>query len=139
VTATSASNAWAVGTGDAQLPGVKTLILHWNGKAWRQVPSPNPFCSTCNSLYAVAVASAHSAWAVGDSYFGNPSGLDLVVILHWNGTRWLNVRSASAPADEPALIEKTQPGAARSRPARGDSLTSRVRAILPGAAARRRA
>jgi hypothetical protein len=33
VAATSASNAWAVGdTGTGN--GHKTLIMHWNGKAW---------------------------------------------------------------------------------------------------------
>jgi hypothetical protein len=91
VTAASGSNAWAVGFSETSLTGSKTLILHWNGKAWTQVPSPNPSCSTCDSLYGVAVASAHSAWAVGTVNSGG-----LVVLLHWNGTRWLNFQSANA-------------------------------------------
>ena len=39
VAATSPSNAWAVGatTGGSQ----DTLILHWNGEAWQQTPSPS--------------------------------------------------------------------------------------------------
>jgi hypothetical protein len=36
VDATSATNAWAVGTYGT----FKTLILHWDGTAWTQVPSP---------------------------------------------------------------------------------------------------
>jgi hypothetical protein len=39
VAATSATDAWAVGnysSGSAS----GTLILHWNGSAWTQVPSP---------------------------------------------------------------------------------------------------
>lgn len=35
VAATSASNAWAVGNTTAGAPGNKTLILHWNGTAWK--------------------------------------------------------------------------------------------------------
>jgi hypothetical protein len=94
VTATSASNAWAVGTED--IPGVSatsgsyTMILHWNGKAWKQVPSPNPFCATCDSLFGVAATSARSAWAVGTLNSGGE-----VVILRWNGTRWTNSTSAN--------------------------------------------
>ena len=37
VAATSASNAWAVGTSSG-----KTLIVHWNGASWTQVASPSP-------------------------------------------------------------------------------------------------
>jgi hypothetical protein len=40
IAATSGSNAWAVGfTGDGA-GGASTLIEHWNGSCWRQVPSP---------------------------------------------------------------------------------------------------
>jgi hypothetical protein len=40
VSADSATDAWAVG--DENSPGLyKTLTLHWNGTAWKQVPSPN--------------------------------------------------------------------------------------------------
>jgi hypothetical protein len=36
VTATTASNAWAVGyTGDITAAHQKTLIMHWNGSAWK--------------------------------------------------------------------------------------------------------
>src|SRR5262249_46482026 len=38
----SASDAWAVGDyADGGL-SKKTLILHWNGAAWKRVASPNP-------------------------------------------------------------------------------------------------
>jgi hypothetical protein len=41
VTATSSSNAWAVG-GYATSPTANghTLVVHWNGTAWQQQPSP---------------------------------------------------------------------------------------------------
>jgi hypothetical protein len=50
VAATSATNAWAVGS----------VIVHWNGTTWKQQPSPMPA-----GLNAVAATSATNAWAVG--------------------------------------------------------------------------
>src|SRR5262249_40913237 len=41
VAATSSTNAWAVG-GHADRTTGRTLIEHWNGTAWTQVPSPSP-------------------------------------------------------------------------------------------------
>jgi hypothetical protein len=95
VAATSASNAWAVGTAEAAAPvgtihGTTTLILHWNGKVWSQVASPNPYCSTCDSLYGVAVASSNNAWAVGTVNSGGS-----IVALHWNGKAWLNFQTVN--------------------------------------------
>ena len=58
----------------------QTLVIHWNGKSWQQVESPSP--SSGGFLYDVAVASAHTAWAVG--YTGDVTSL----ILRWNGTSW---------------------------------------------------
>jgi len=92
VTATSASNAWAVGWSQDPLKGSKNMILHWDGKTWTQVPSPNPFCATCDSLYGVTATSASSAWAVGTLNGGAE-----VVILRWNGTTWKNSPSAPLP------------------------------------------
>jgi hypothetical protein len=59
VAATSASNAWAVGD-DAS----NTLIVHWNGSAWKKVPAPNPDPRN-DTLAAVSAASASDIWAVG--------------------------------------------------------------------------
>ena len=55
------SNAWAVG-GAGSTSSPKTLVVHWNGTAWKQVPSPAPADS---SLSGVAATSASNAWAVG--------------------------------------------------------------------------
>ncbi len=94
VAATSAGNTWAVGYSEEAFKGSKTMILRWNGKAWKQVPSPNPFCATCDSLYGVTATSARSAWAVGTVNVGGE-----VVILRWNGTTWKNFQSASVLRD----------------------------------------
>jgi hypothetical protein len=60
VAAISAKDAWAVGTSDG-----KTLILRWNGKAWKRLPSPSP--GTSAGLAGVAAFTARAAWAVGDT------------------------------------------------------------------------
>src|SRR5262249_45657258 len=65
VAATSASNAWAVGSYGTS--NSRTLILHWNGTTWKQVPSPSP--GGGSYLAGVAATSASNAWAVG--YYDN--------------------------------------------------------------------
>lgn len=65
VSATSASDAWAVGYYDISTNQDRSLVLHWDGSAWTQVPSPNPATLT-NELYGVSAISANDVWAVGD-------------------------------------------------------------------------
>ena len=95
VAATSAGDAWAVGyagMGPRTCRRCTTLTLHWNGKAWRRVPSPNP--SIGSVLYAVTAASAGNAWAVGYT----PSLARSTLILHWNGKAWTRVPSPNPTA-----------------------------------------
>ena len=75
VAATSARNAWAVGS----INGLRPLILHWNGSAWKQVRGPS--APSFTTLSGVAAVSARNAWAVGSSGNG-------IVIFHWNGSAW---------------------------------------------------
>jgi hypothetical protein len=90
VAATSPANAWAVGEYYNISNTGKTLILHWDGTAWTQVPSPNPKPRfSDNQLTGVAATSATNAWAVGYSTFGGYHTL----IEHWNGTAWTLVPS----------------------------------------------
>jgi hypothetical protein len=95
VAATSATDAWAVGLinsspGNAIAPGTKTLIEHWNGTAWTQVPSPSP--QPVSVLYAVAAVSPTDAWAVGfTGDTANKGGHLRALILHWDGTAWTRV------------------------------------------------
>jgi hypothetical protein len=55
VSASSASNAWAVGTYNTDT-SQKTIIVRWNGHTWKQVPNPSPGPEP--SLSGVAAASA---------------------------------------------------------------------------------
>ncbi len=84
VAASSARTAWAIGE-HGRTTRRRPLIVGWNGRAWKQVASPNPGGQTV--LFGVAVVSARSAWAVGgDAKSYTP------VILHWNGQAWKQVR-----------------------------------------------
>lgn len=82
VAASSGSNAWAVGGTSRE-----ALLLHWNGHRWTRTPAPVP---ARGSLSGLSVASASSAWAVGD--YGFPAR---TLILHWNGRSWTRVPSPS--------------------------------------------
>jgi len=89
ISATSASDAWAVGVTSAGT-SEQTLALHWNGQAWAQVTTPSPGGSTNdNTLEGVAATAANNAWAVGQS---GPTG-NQTLILQWNGSTWSTVNS----------------------------------------------
>jgi len=93
VTAASGSNAWAVGYYRVKNDVARTLILHWNGRTWMQVNSPNPGGAGGSYLTGVAAVSRSSAWAVGNYYIGGPSGVRRTLALHWNGRAWKQVPS----------------------------------------------
>ncbi len=88
VAATSPSNVWAVGSSNASSDqdgsDSETLILHWSGKKWHQVASPQ------GTLSGVAATSPTNAWAIGATDQGQP------LILHWNGKKWQQTPGPSA-------------------------------------------
>lgn len=88
--ATSASNAWAVGSYNRGTGRNPALIERWNGTSWKQVPSPNPG-SVNNDLSGVAATSATSAWAVG--FYSGRTGANRTLIQRWNGKTWKQVPS----------------------------------------------
>jgi hypothetical protein len=90
ITAISTNNVWAVGIYDAASccrAGTGPIILHWNGRSWRRVPSPNiPGSARYNlagiELTGVSAVSADDIWAVSR-----------IATEHWDGTRWRIVAS----------------------------------------------
>jgi hypothetical protein len=87
VAAISGTSAWAVGSYVQQ--GVSaglTLVEHWNGKAWKVQPSPNPGGANGSQFWGVAATSATNVWAVGDIDF--PNGADKTLIERWKGKSW---------------------------------------------------
>ena len=75
----STKYAWAAGAA----PGNRTLILRWNGVAWKRVPSPR--VAGLSGLASLAVSSSHNAWAVGCRAC---SQQPKTLIVHWNGKTW---------------------------------------------------
>jgi hypothetical protein len=81
VAATSATDAWAVGSASGNASG-PPLIVHWNGASWTRERLPATVRG--GYFYSVAATSRTNAWAVGYS-FGGP------LMVHWNGTAWTRV------------------------------------------------
>src|SRR5215472_8977910 len=93
VSAGGAKNVWAVGFYRTQAPGALPLILHWNGTAWSQVTAPASGMPQ-TELNGVSTVSGRNAWAAG--FAGKPAvGQFATLLLHWNGTAWAQVKSAS--------------------------------------------
>jgi len=78
------NDVWAVGYVRSSW-GVETLVLRWDGKRWKRVPSPNP-SDDQNWLLAVDGTSAKDVWAVG--YELDEDRRHRMLVLHWNGARW---------------------------------------------------
>ena len=110
ITAISANDVWAVGTYTNGTQVVRnrtwaiatrtngTLVVHWDGKRWSIVPSPNPGQAS-NALWGVTALSASDMWAVG-GYSDDTQGqsVDKSLTLHWNGSRWNVVLSPNPNA-----------------------------------------
>jgi hypothetical protein len=99
---TAASNCWADGVYGSLAPGAfvsLTLALHWNGKKWAKVTTPNPDGTgnmAMNSLAAVSCTNATNCWAVGSYGSADAStGAALNLALRWNGKKWAKVTAAN--------------------------------------------
>jgi len=99
VTCTSAASCWAVGTYGTTPPSTAVGLnqaLHWNGKAWSLVSTPNPAGTSPddgNALNSVRCASATDCWAGGT--YGTITAISQLTehnqMLHWNGKKWAKV------------------------------------------------
>ncbi len=96
VRCTSPQNCWAVGTFAKGLAEA-TEALHWNGRQWSQVKTPNPSGlaeGDFSELNDVACTSASSCWAAGQyGHKSNVSDVILNLTLHWNGRQWSHVKT----------------------------------------------
>jgi hypothetical protein len=142
VAATSAKDVWAVGiTGSefetakqrpARMPLARsasrlesTLILHWNGKTWTHVPSPNP--GMLAELKAVGATSPSNVWAVG-LYVQDRTERPL--ILHWNGKTWSRVNSPASGGTALDELTSVSVSSARNVWAAGTTFKSSTSAPL---------
>jgi len=96
VSCTSSTNCWAVGAaGGINDSPILNQALHWNGRAWALVHTPNPSGTRRNDqniLQAVACPAARNCWAVGfhDTGFATSQPVRNEA-LHWNGSSWTRI------------------------------------------------
>jgi hypothetical protein len=104
ITATSQSNAWAVGTADATSRGrtvPEVLTEHWNGRRWIPIAGTRFPAQAAPQVDAVTVTSKSGAWAVGD--YCVEAGCQTVTD-HWDGHHWTRVPSPS-PGPRPKNVD----------------------------------
>jgi hypothetical protein len=88
VAAISTDDIWAVGAFRG-LPfgNQQTLTEHWDGKAWKIVPSANSASAgSQSSLAGVSAVSSTDVWACGQIMDQNLGFINL--IEHWDGRKW---------------------------------------------------
>jgi hypothetical protein len=83
VSASSTSDAWAVGRSEPQRYTFYPLAMHWNGTAWSVSTS---FVSALSGQLGIGVAdiSSTDAYAVGGGLGSAHTGL----VAQWNGSTW---------------------------------------------------
>ncbi len=105
VAATSAANAWAVGSigpGPGDRSAVSPLIEHWDGTAWSAQSFAVP--TSGGQFTAVAATSADDAWAVGYTGEASEGTGQTTMIEHWDGSTWTRVPSPD-PAGQGNILQ----------------------------------
>jgi hypothetical protein len=100
VTAVNANNVWASGyeleNSNLRVP----YVLHWDGKTWSLIKTPNPGTGhggVGSQLFAITALSASDVWVVGHSQPGN--GTIITLTEQFNGSTWSVV-----PSPDPGLL-----------------------------------
>jgi hypothetical protein len=85
VSASSATDAWAVGRTQVNKSSFEGLAMHWNGAAWSVSPGFPAALSPVGGASAAGVADI----SPGDAYaIGNSATTAAGSLAHWNGTAW---------------------------------------------------
>lgn len=79
VAATSASDTWAVGYYVNASHVARSMVLYWNGTAWRVMPSPDR--STNTQLTGVVAVSRTNVWVTG--FYDTSAFVSQTLISHW--------------------------------------------------------
>ena len=107
VSGVSSSDVWSVGAvRDLTHHTATPIAEHWNGSAWKLVPTPPVGDSSgLNYLDGVAAVAANDVWAVGS--FATASLGFVTLIEHWNGTSWNVVTSPNVAGTTDSLSAVT--------------------------------
>ena len=117
VTARTPTDAWAAGWWlDADLRS-HALAMHWDGTAWSLVTLPDLGPGN-NDLYGVVAFSATDVWALGTAGLtvNNPvvdafePGTGRPLVLHWDGTRWTIMNTATPTISGGRFFDAVQVG-----------------------------
>jgi hypothetical protein len=95
VTASSPTDAWAVGFDNDSAGQPRTLAMHWDGRSWEHVEThPWPACYGWRAFTGVSAnpANARDVWAAGWALFGCNPAIDVGFAEHWDGTSWSFVK-----------------------------------------------
>jgi hypothetical protein len=122
VSASSATDAFAVGFTMIARRDYGTLIEHWNGSAW-SVNSLDAITGFAAGLTGVVDLSPSNAWAVGESGSGG-------LIEHWNGTAWSTV-TLPDPAFTPSSGDAISADSATDIWIVGSSINPATEATIP--------
>lgn len=88
VVATGPSSVWVVSTGqENSATGLPSLIAHWNGTRWQEVPLP---FGRSDPLSGFGATAGDDAWAVGSYARGGNEAAKFSrgLAAHWNGRSW---------------------------------------------------
>jgi hypothetical protein len=91
VASASTDDIWAVGYKTFGNKATQSLVLHYDGSAWKQVYVPTVGNGE-NVLTSVSVGSNDNVWAAGYYVDGNQHK---TLTLHYDGTIWSHVPSAN--------------------------------------------
>ncbi|MFG1679751.1 hypothetical protein ACGFNP_06215 [Nonomuraea sp. NPDC049269] len=97
ITATSESDAWAVGERTFGTDGHEALLVRWDGKRWRRLAKELPKQARYVTLTKVDASEPGNVWVIAEDKEGGESGL-----LHFDGRRWSFVPDPVDTSDEAA-------------------------------------
>jgi hypothetical protein len=105
VIADGPSSVWVVSTGqEDSAPGFSSLIEHWNGTRWQEVPPP---FGRSDPLASFGATGWDDAWAVGSYGEGGNAVAKYshALAAHWNGHSWRLTHVPSRSGDNDAALE----------------------------------
>jgi hypothetical protein len=100
VSASSPTDAWAVGYTKSRSREGIPIALHWDGASWTSVPMADP--GRASWINGVSAVSSSSALAVG--IVQRPGFVFRTLIERWDGTAWTTVASPDHPSDAETLF-----------------------------------
>jgi hypothetical protein len=92
----ASNDVWAAGAYFDASHGLRTLMAHWNGSAWKRVKGPRVGHGNHGELGGVDARTTTDVWMVGSVSIGPDLGHTLA--QHWDGVSWTVV---STPTPQP--------------------------------------